>query len=247
MNPLTLRYQQTLAQLRDRAALLVASQWDRLGHYDQEDIAPFVDAAVPIVTAAQSRAVTLTDGYLARLTGRTPLGIVTTDLVGAAVRNGTDPTTVYGRAFITVWSALKNGDTWQAAVEAGRARIDSAARMDVALSTRAAARMIGQEDDRIVGYQRVPDGNSCEFCDLVSGQRYTTDDLMPLHNNCGCTVEPILVSERHRFTGVEANDLSIPVSRDGITAAVREHGELGPVLVNGDDHFTGPDDLEEAA
>lgn len=243
MNPLTLRYQQALAQLRDRAAVLVAAQWDRLGHYDQEDVAPFVDAAVPIVTAAQSRAIAFTDGYTARLLGRPPLGLATADLIGAAVRNGADPATVYGRSFITVWTALKNGDTWQAAVAAGRARIDSTARMDVALSTRAAARQIGQDDDRIVGYQRVPDGDSCEFCDIVSGQRYTTDDLMPLHNNCGCTVEPILASERHRFTGVEANDLSIPISRDGVTAAVREHGELGPVLVNGDDHFTTEADL----
>jgi len=243
MNPTTLQYQQMLARLRASASTYVANRWDSLGHYDEADVAPFVAQVVPIIGAAQRQAVALTDGYLARMTGRSPIGLDIATLTGAAVRAGTDPSTVYGRPFVNVWTALKNGELWATAVEAGRARALDTATMDVALSTRAAARAVGQEDDRIVGFQRVTDGDACEFCDLVSDQRYTTEDLMPLHNNCGCTVEPILSSERHRFTGNLANDLSIPVTRDGVTAAVRDHGELGPLLVNGDDHFTTEDDL----
>lgn len=43
----------------------------------------------------------------------------------------------------------------------------------------------------IVGYERVPDGNACDLCDLASGQRYTRGDLMPIHDGCGCGVEPL--------------------------------------------------------
>lgn len=32
-------------------------------------------------------------------------------------------------------------------------------------------------------------------------------------------------------------------STGGVSAVVREHGELGPVLVDGDHHFTSEDDL----
>lgn len=30
---------------------------------------------------------------------------------------------------------------------------------------------------------------------------------------------------------------------DGLVAEIREHGELGPVLVNADHEFTGPSDI----
>lgn len=243
MNPVTLRYQQMLARLRAQAANQVGQYWDGLGHYDLEDVAPFVGQVVPIVVASQRAAITITDAYLGRMVRRSPLGLDVASLIGASLRSGTSLEDVYRRPFVNVWSALQRGDLWDLAVASGRARAISSATMDVALSTRAAARQIGQDDDRIVGYQRVPDESACEFCALVSGQRYTTEDLMPLHNNCGCTVEPLLASERHRFTGVEANDLSIPVERDGVVAAVREHGELGPLLVNGEDHFTDESSL----
>jgi hypothetical protein len=64
---------------------------------------------------------------------------------------------------------------------------------------------------------------------------------MPVHNRCGCGVDVITAANRGQFTGKPSNDLS--VTRDGVTAAVREHGELGPVLVNGAHHFSGPEVL----
>lgn len=239
MAVLTVRYQEALARIRSATEGVVASAWDRLESYDADVVNDFIDDVVPIVGAAQAQAAVLTDAYLASAIGRAPIGIELDAVTGAAVRAGTPPEQVYARPFISVWTGLKNGRPWVDAVATGRARATSSATMDVALSTRAAASQIGELDDRIVGYQRVPDGSACDFCTLVAGQRYRTDDLMPLHNHCGCTVEPILASERGRFTGKDANDLDLPITRDGVTAAVREHGELGPLLVNGDQHFTG--------
>jgi hypothetical protein len=95
---------------------------------------------------------------------------------------------------------------------------------------------IGDQDDLILGYQRVPDTGACAFCRLVAGQRYRTNQLMPIHAHCGCGVDVITAANRADFTGKAANDLS--VTRDGVTAEVREHGELGPVLVDGQHEFT---------
>lgn len=49
--------------------------------------------------------------------------------------------------------------------------------------------------EAIVGYERIPDGDACELCNLAAGQRYKTDDLMPIHNLCGCGVEPVMGNE----------------------------------------------------
>lgn len=43
----------------------------------------------------------------------------------------------------------------------------------------------------IVGYERVPDGGACVLCLTAAGQRYHSDDLMPIHDKCGCGVEPL--------------------------------------------------------
>jgi hypothetical protein len=83
---------------------------------------------------------------------------------------------------------------------------------------------VGEQDPTILGYQRVPDAGACAFCRLVAGQRYRTDQLMPLHNHCGCGVDVITADNRAGFTGKPENDLSKP----GV--AVNDHGELGPVL-----------------
>jgi hypothetical protein len=163
------------------------------------------------------------------------------DLIGAAVRNGAEPAEVYARPFVNVWTALGKGVPWIEAVHAGFARATSTAETDVALSSRAAATAYAAADDRIVGFQRVPDGGACDFCSLVAGQRYHSEDLMPLHNRCGCTVEPIVGAERRLFTGRLENDV---VHGDGISVVVREHGELGPVLANDADHFTSENELD---
>lgn len=255
----TAAYQRLLAHLRALAANRVGRAWDALDRYDEADVAAFTSAAVPQVLAAQRGAVAATDGFLATVMRRAPIGLVAADLVGAAVRNGTLPEKVYERPFVNVWRALKDGADIRTAIASGRARAVSAAAMDVALSTRAAARDIGEQDERITGWERVPDDDACDFCLLASTQRYSTGDLMPLHNFCGCTVDPLV---GRRGGQVVNRDLLGELKEKGVTvydggesrvfgnvngtdvaAAVREHGELGPVLVDGDDHFTDDDEI----
>ncbi len=230
-------------QLRDLTQRSVEVIWRNLLGYDDKDVPTFLRQALPLVAGAQRHSVALTDAWLARELGRRPLGVNPARATGAAVRNGTPPEDVYRRPFVTVWSALKQGADYADAVEQGLARLRSTAGTDVQLAMRTTLREAGQADDRIVGYARVPDGGACAFCQLVSGQRYTTEDLMPIHNNCGCGVDVITGSNRHEFTGNRRNDLDVPIEGDGIAAAVREHGELGPVLVDAQHDFTGQQQL----
>jgi hypothetical protein len=164
--------------------------------------------------------------------GRQPVALDLDRVTGAAVRSGADPREVYRRPFVTVWTSLQQSGDWAAAVDAGGARAVSTAAMDVQLTMRQTLVEIGSRDDRILGFARVPDGDACDFCSLIAGQRYTTEDLMPVHNHCGCGVDVITADERGDFTGNADNDLDMPSSMP-----IAEHGELGPVVVNPDHKF----------
>lgn len=223
-------------RLRTIVATAVGQIWAGLRGYDEQNVDQWLSTVVPVVIAGERQSVSLTEAYLARSIGRPALGINPDQIIGAGIRAGADPAEVYRRPFVTVWSALKDGTAWEDAVGQGAARATSTAATDVQLTMRTTLRDVGESDDLIVGYSRVPDGGACDFCQAVSGQRYRTDQLMPIHNHCGCGVDVITRSNRREFTGKPENDLT--VTRDGVTAAVREHGELGPVLTDGSQHFT---------
>lgn len=222
-------------RLRERVSGTVATAWRGLPAYDEQNVAQFLGVAVPTVTAGKRASVAVTTAFLARRTGRQPAHVDVAKIIGA-VRGGVPAEEVYRRPFVTVWTALKDGTDYRDAVSSGLQRAASSAAMDVQLTMRQTLQTVGEADDLIVGYQRVPDGGACEFCQLVAGQRYTVSDLMPVHNHCGCGVDVITSDNRGDFTGKPENDLS--VTHDGVTAAVEDHGELGPLLVNGDQHFT---------
>lgn len=228
-------------RLRTLTANTAAAAWDHLPNYDEESVAPFLAVMVPLVLAAQRRSVALTRAFLARVTQAPPVDITVDDAVGAAIRAGTEPQTVYRRPFVQVWTALQNHSPWVDAVAAGRERVMGSAAMDVQNSMRHTLRLVGQADDTILGYRRVPDADACVFCKLIAGRRYLTSELQPVHPRCGCGVDVITAANRGDFTGKRQNDLR--VTRDGVTAAVVDHGELGPLLVDGSQRFAGPEAL----
>lgn len=213
----------------------VAAAWSSLPSYDESDVPAFLGLAVPAVIAGQRASSLLTAAFLRRATGGDVAAPDFDATTGAELRNGTPLDEVYRRPFVTVWSALAAGTTWEAAVAAGLARARSSAAMDVQLAMRGTLRDVGERTDRIVGYQRVPDAGACRFCLQVAGQRYTTADLMPLHNHCGCGVDVITSARRGEFfRGNPENDLD----EDAPRVAVEDHGELGPVLVDAQHQFT---------
>ena len=95
-------------------------------------------------------------------------------------------------------------------------------------------------------------GNVCAMCIVASDRTYYRGDLLPLHTGCHCEV--MLVTK--------ATDPGERMNREELDAiyreaggadyaslrrtkyVVREHGELGPVLRDADQSFTGPADID---
>lgn len=202
--------------------------WRDLPGYDRENTDEWLAKVLPVIATAKRTSIAYTDAYLARALDRRPLGADPLN----AIRNGIDPAEVYQRPFVTVWTALGAGKTWEDAVAQGLNRATSTAAMDVQLAFRAAADEIGQADDRIYGFQRVADGGACGFCLEVNGAYVKNADASPLHNHCGCGLEPLTAPHR----GARFLPDGSEVVRDRF--AIHEHGELGAVLTDPAHSFT---------
>lgn len=237
----TARYQQELKRTRQVVADHLERQWRALPDYHDDRVKPFLDSVLPVVKAGQARAVALTSAYMASKTGlKVPLGLPTDELVGSAVRKGVDPSEVYTRPFVTMRAAIYTIGV-AAAIEKGLSRLRSNAEMDIAMSARDATLAFGQAfnanggDSNIVGWVRVADPACCDFCQMLDGVKTGATEPQPLHNNCGCTADPI---EGSRSVGdsLAPGDVVEEV-------AIEEHGELGPVITNKHDDFTSFADL----
>lgn len=251
--PLARRYQDAVIRLADATSEAVAQLWDASGAISTAAQTEFAARASLIVEAAQRQAAMLADTYVrsyVALGQGVPLLPSTIDIgqIIENARNGVAGDVVYARPTVTARIALSEGKTVDVAKALGRIRAMAAADIDVKLAARGAAR------DSMVGagvhfYRRVPDGDACTYCVVASTQRYKSADLMPLHEHCGCTVAPL-------FTGNEriidkdllarlkaASDKPDYWNDPKAIIAVREHGELGPVLTKAGDRFTGPADI----
>jgi hypothetical protein len=234
---LTAVYQNELRKTRDAVGNALRQHWQALPDYRDAQVDGFVKRVVPIVEAGQRRAVAMTDAYMANVLGVRPIGLKATDLVGPFARNGVDPMIVYARPFTTVWTSIaKIG--FDAAVAKGLSRLMSTGDMDVALAARNASMAFGQASDRVAGFQRVADPSCCDFCQSLDGVKVASNSAAPLHNRCGCTVEPIEVGSP------KATDFQSfsPGSVFG-DVVIEEHGELGPVITNKHDSFTSESEL----
>jgi len=169
--------------------------------------------------------------------GTKPLGLDVDSLVGN-VRNGVSSDVVYTRPFQTVWSSVK-AIGFAAALAKATSRLTSTVDMDLMMSQRDATRAYGQANDRIVAWQRVADPSCCDFCQTIDGAKCYSEDASPLHNNCGCTLEPIDSS-----SDSNSNDfVSFTAGSVFGDVALREHGEMGLLITDKDYDFTGPEDF----
>lgn len=232
-------YAATLAAVRRRVQLFTRNLWASLPGYDEPDIDRFTATIVPVVRGGQRQVANLTDAYLATM-ARLVLGAGTLTGVPDAVLDAirpVPPAEAYRRAGVTVWAALAAGAAYPDAVGKGGARAESTAVTDLQLAATHASRHVLTADRRATGYRRVTNGRCCDLCEQASDRIYRTGDLLPIHNRCTCTVEPVYRAEDPgEVPGGEVTD-------DRGRPAVREHGELGPVLVVAGQQFTGPDDI----
>ena len=220
------RYRDALIDVRKRVSARVERNWRTLGSWDQADVDRFLAATLPVVDAGQRRTVSLTDAYLARVTGGRTVGLPAGELVGAGVRNGTPPAEVYRRPFVQLWSALGAGAQFMDAMSAAGVRAAQSAATDVSLTMRDAAtefEIATQADVEIIGWERVLDPDACAFCAAASTQRYEypnptrlvglqekfgVDDGWPMHANCQCSIAPVFKENDRAIRDFNARTLA---------------------------------------
>lgn len=251
-------HQQQLLMIRAASSATVAALWDRyLLRPDDVSRDRWLPAAAQAVTAAQQAAAAAVIAHVpqsVRVAGATPDPTPATLQPAAFLSpRGVDTATVLARSVIQVRRGLADGKPFEAAMSEGRSRAVQTAATEPMLTARQANREAMKAQPRIVAYRRVPDGNACKFCLLVSTRRYWVADLMPVHPGCGCTVAPIIgdidpgeVLDRGLADQLVAADPSLGLrgeARNTARAAakrqldranelvdVHDHGELGPTL-----------------
>lgn len=201
------------AYLRRRLALanaVVAAAKRALTLLSRDEQAA-LQAIIGTVEAGQQQAVTLVDAYMAakmlQATGTgTVLGLDPANYTISAIR-GVPAVDVYRRAFNTL--ALRSPQPDGLARAQGA--LDKLVRTDLQLAQTHAARdwMTQQAENahgdlRVVGYKRVLTGAGphCRLCELAATRVYHVRDLMPIHEHCGCTVEPVW--GRHDISSISA-------------------------------------------
>lgn len=216
------------AELRRRTVQRLTRVWNSLPEYRNQTLQAWLLTAVPLVQAAQRAEVTLTQSYLARALDRPVVGVDIEDIVRNA-RNGATHEEVYARPFKEVWIALANGTPFDAAKAQGLARATSLAATDIQLAMTNTLTAVGGSEEVIWGYQRVADGAACEYCLLLDGAQFRTDDPMPIHPSCGCGVEPVVYTRGFdNRNNLETFNKSLTGTPKGVD--VTTHGEMGPVI-----------------
>ena len=143
------------------------------------------------------------------------------------------------------WTTVTE-EEWQAFEE----RLTSLVEDDLAATARDEAQKVMHAAPEVIGYRRVihPEFSktgTCGLCVVASSRFYTTDELMPLHDKCKCTISPLT---RTQDLGLRLNEADLARIYEAagsnyaedlkrITVQVREHGELGPILTRKGDIF----------
>jgi hypothetical protein len=222
---------QTLA-VRTRVQSYASAQF-AAGQYRDADMARFVSQVTPKVLAGRRQVSAMTDAYLTQMLQESGIKAPRRGPIDTAALRGVPVEDVYARPYQTVWTALGKGDAFDAAISAGAARLGALIATDMQMAKTYTSRDVLSHSRGVTGYLRVPSGvNTCALCEAASTRTYYVQDLMPIHANCGCSVEPIK----------EASRLWTPADSQAVYD-VADHGEIGPVLVRAGDHFTTAEDI----
>ncbi len=124
-----------------------------------------------------------------------------------------------------------------------RAEIVADTQTTLAMRNQAGDDLAKQKD--VIGWRRVihpelsESGASCGLCIVASDRWYSRGDLMPIHARCNCLPMPITREHDPGFR-INQDDLNTLYAAAGSNTArdlkatrfaVKQHGELGPVLV----------------
>jgi hypothetical protein len=174
-------------------------------------------------------------------------------------REGVTPLEVYQRPLeeFRYWKSTGLGD--RESMVKMQERVSTIADTDITLSRREEDRRVFNNTPDVTGYRRIihpelsEDGTSCGLCVVASQRLYHSDKLMPIHNECNCSVLPVtadqdpgkelnaddlerlyeaaaLAADKNAEPGAQSN-----TAKDLLSTKVSftEHGELGPIISTG--------------
>lgn len=172
----------------DRLALLTADQltriWNALPAHTAAEQERWAELASPVVEAAQNRAVSTQAAYLGHLLEES-IDLDRADILSKATVDLNEP-------FIALGRSLNAGEDLAKALESGALRAQGVGESSVHWAARA-TNTAADSNTRVVGWTRTLSGNACEFCQVVSTQRYRTAESASFgHQRCSCGVTPIM-------------------------------------------------------
>lgn len=246
-------YNNTVFQVRSVVTDFARSVWLSAESWRDADVDRLVNLILPQVQAGQIQIANLTTAYVAAQAGGTAVPVVVSDILSA---RKADPSVVYRRPAVQMYTALSNGSSLTEAVRQSTNRLMSIVNTDLQLA------MTHQERASYVGggfeytVRTLTGRENCALCLIASTQRYRVKDLRPIHPSCDC-------GSKHVTADYDPGQIINPRFLDQVTAAmkaefggvsystedifdlvtVREHGELGPMLVWKGQKFTGPDQI----
>ncbi len=167
-----------------------------------------------------------------------------------------DPAVPYGRVADGYrYGVTIGGDDEEKAWRKAAVRIAITAETDVTLAVRAQYQKTmsaqGATGWRRILHPELSETGPCGLCVVAADRLYRTEDLLPLHNRCVCEVLPVYGRVDPGIT-LNGDDLAAVYEAAGgntreqlrrINVVLTEHGELGPVLVDGNRHYRAPGEV----
>lgn len=253
--------------LTDKLVDALVEMFTGLKSWRDKDIQKFVRQAVPLVRGSQLSMAELVGMAMAakasQATGRTVAPVAIPPALVQDLR-GVPPTEVYARPFVALRTAIKQGHSLTEAVGIASNRLREIAEGDMQQSYAHASREAMKRlpaSSRPRYWRRVLQGpENCALCIVAASNRYRTEDLNPIHPGCDCDVDPVFGRDVHQAADDErlgrvhqaVKELTGRADAGGRAVdytklIVRDHGELGPMLVRPMDGFTGPQDIPARA
>ncbi len=167
-----------------------------------------------------------------------------------------DPAVPYGRVADGYrFGVTMGGDDPEKARQRATVRIALAAETDVTLAVRAQYQKTmsaqGATGWRRILHPELSETGPCGLCVVAADRVYRTEDLLPLHNRCVCEVLPVYGRVDPGIT-LNGDDLRSVYEAAGgntreqlrrVNVVLTEHGELGPILVDGNRHYRAPEEV----
>ena len=180
---LLVRYRRMLSSQRSNTSSALAAMWDRLGRYDEADVAAFVRTTAPLLNGAKAATVATSTAFNSQL-----LGVAPPSVAAEAVATVAD----MRAPFTAVWHALSQGRPYEEAVAAGRSSTVATGETFLQSTARQTGDAVAAASGRDVRWQRVAEPNACDWCQERDGGIYfSSADGDYGHTNCHCDVIPL--------------------------------------------------------